>query len=268
MASDDLHDEYYVRIFRKGEPSSSDYHSFLHYLYFQFVDPKLHTDAAHNAVIRWETIRPKLYERIREICDDARRIRAGQDVPRFLSTSLDDAWPGLREAFQVLDQLVIETGIADLIEENFDVIMDELTLAELPPEDLEALRECGSPDPRGEMATYLLTLKRRYRRLLNRPHDQSFEQQLRDLPSHLQHVQKDAHGPFSASQTPDTARRRRRLYKGLGQLLPGIVTTIANVGTGVLSIHAGHPVDFAGLLNSSSVGVGMILSGKGDLDGE
>lgn len=270
--SDDLHDEYYVRIFRKRDAGSDEYHDFLHYIGTRYVEPQLRTSEVLQIIVEWLAMRERLYSVAALMRDHEQRISIGQTTN--VAADIDEAAPTMREAIRLTNSLLIDTSVADVIEEYFDALVEGLTSDGLPPDDAEALRQSGSSDPRGELATYIRLLKSR-KQQITADRSRTFAQRLQDLPETVTTLAgrfRESHIPVSPKRGREASAQfttqPRRVYKGLGQVVNGSIITVVNVGSAVNSWHIGHPVDISGLMTSVGTGVGLMLMGKGDLNGE
>jgi hypothetical protein len=67
-----------------------------------------------------------------------------------------------------------------------------------------------------------------------------------------------------------TARQPPRWLKGLGQIAQGLAMSTANVGLslGILNLPVSPETQTWGSIVSVTAGVGMVISGSGDLRGE
>lgn len=58
------------------------------------------------------------------------------------------------------ERALVDTGIVHVFEEHFTDIISELDVSDLPTQDIEALREAGSPNPQAELRLRIKTIKK------------------------------------------------------------------------------------------------------------
>ena len=192
---------------------------------------------------------------IKYYCDNDDAIYKTFRMER-LKTTVDDVEDGIR----MNNRIVSDTGFLSAVEDHFAEILDGMAPEYFPPEELEILQELGSQNPKVELAGIIYLLKARKTYLVSSTKEVSVSKQLDQVVERLSKEQKR-----EISERPG-----RRWFKALGQICQGAALSMANVGlaVGLLPFSVSPETKTWGALLSTTSGVGMILTGVGDLRNE
>jgi hypothetical protein len=171
----------------------------------------------------------------------------------------------LRDAHQeVNENLLVESGIAEVFEEHFTDIISELDASDLPAQDIEALREAGSPNPHAELRLRIKTIKKRYVK------DMRHNDQL-SLSFCMKEAGKKIEERRQRLEKPDEKNPpKRRWFKGLGSLCRGTILTTVDVSLlgGWWSLPLSPDTAIVGSVASIATGLGDIAIAVGEFRGE
>lgn len=166
---------------------------------------------------------------------------------------------------EVNERLLLETGIVEVFEENFEEIISELEVSDLPTADIEALRQAGSTDPQRELRVRINTIKRRFSKVRQYNNDQ------RSLSSSITEANKQIDRRLERLKQPDGNNPpKRRWFKGLGSLCRGTVLTAVDISLlgGWWSLPLSSDTTIVGAVGSIATGLGDIAIGVGEFRDE
>lgn len=194
---------------------------------------------------------------------------------------LDDAREGIVYARRVLD----ETGFLELLDEHFDTLMAGLDPDGLPANESDILDMLGFPHLAATIRdeTDLLASEWRNgtasglqvaREFRQRPASGALDYAIEQIGRHRNELREVAQEHYEGSQTNqpvlERPARRRRWWKGLGQIVEGTAIAVADAGLAIGAFE--FPVDAAtrtyGAVISVTAGIGKVANGVGDLWGE
>jgi hypothetical protein len=254
---------------------SSDYEEFIKYIYHEHIEKRLDKHIKH-----WHHMEDFGYN-ITRLSRTMRAVRFIRDyayddehvnrifTPEMLKGIFDDTNGGLHSN----NHLVVDTEIADIIEDYFGEIVDGMTVDHFPQEDFEIMRQSGSADPRREITTIVHLVKSRKEQLLWRNNDNvRFSHRLVQVTQRIETMaeslpQKPRESDEIGFQKPAV---KRSVFKGLGSIIQGTLMTITNItlATGLWSVPLPTETTSVGAVVSATSGIGMIFTGVGELRGE
>jgi hypothetical protein len=163
------------------------------------------------------------------------------------------------DALEPVTKHLVDTGIATTIEEHAAVIASGLQVDDLPDEDIEAMRACGSSDPQAELELSLERLKRAAGEIA----------MAREIPWD-EAVLVATEALSSGNGPPAAPKPRRRWLKGLGAIVKGSVLLAVDGGLLIAGIPVGvaNPPAAVAVLGSLGMGFNDVAAGFGDLRAE
>jgi hypothetical protein len=168
--------------------------------------------------------------------------------------------------------LAEEAGFIDAYESHRREIADGLDAVHLPDADKDILHEIGSPNPEVELRSIVYRAKRWWERS-NQLRETGLHQEMKHAEERLKQEASDFRELKKAKEeTPprDVPQKRRRWFKGLGQISQGTALSIANgaLAIGTLNLPVSPETQTWGAMSSVAAGIGTLLSGIGDLRNE
>ncbi len=168
-------------------------------------------------------------------------------------------------------ELVVRTGIVDIIQDYFKEIVDGMSVDHFPEQDLTVLRQSGSTDPRGEIKAMVFLVKSRKEQLLFEGQEVCFGHRLEEAIGRIERIEGSLPGE---TKEPSQSNRRqavkRATFKGIGSIAQGALMTITNVSlaAGFWKVPLPPETTSVGAVVSITSGIGTILTGIGELRGE
>lgn len=213
-----------------------------------------------------------------QLSSTARLVHAAADRPHDSSMDASIGHELLAAAESPAFRVFERTGITEILDDNGDLVIRELEVSTVPPEDEGFLAQCGVKDPKAEIVISMTRLKAGYWPAVETQPDgkrrfgtgllidYSRTEVIRTSKAMLQREEEaqDAH----KVPTTDEPKKRKKYFNGIGKILSGVVAGTGNVliGTGAIPATGGAAV--AGVIASAAVSVGVIMQGIGDLRGE
>jgi len=251
------------------------YKDFLTYLFNEYIDRRIprvmrrfyHPEWIHD--LRW----------------NRQRLRGSMDVINFIKyhcDSDDDIYKtfrmeglkatveGVKYGVRWNNQIASEAGFLSAIEDHFAEILEGMAPEYFPPEELEILQEFGSRNPQIELVGIIYLLKARKTYLVSSTKEASVSKQLDQVVERLSKEQERFKEETEVQNREISKRPGRRWFKALGQICQGAAFSIANVSLaiGLLPFPVSPETTTWGAMVSTTSGVGMILTGVGDLRNE
>lgn len=254
---------------------SNDYEEFIKYIYHEHIERRLDNHTRH-----WHHFEDISYDinRLAKTMQAVRFIRdyASDDddinrvfTPAMLKRIFDDA----KNGSHTNRRLLVDTEIADIIQNYFGEIVDGMTVDHFPKEDFEVLRQSGSQDPRREITAIVHLIKSRKEQLLWRNNDNvRFSHRLVQVTEIIERISSSL--PEEPSEPNEKQVKKptvkRAVFKGLGSIIQGMLMTITDItlATGVWSVPLPPETTSVGAVVSATSGIGMIFTGIGELKGE
>lgn len=254
---------------------SNEYEEFIKYIYYEHIEKRL--DRHKRYFHHFEDISynvnklSRAMQAVRFIKDyasdddDISRVF----TPEMLKRILDDARDGTRTN----RRLVVDTEIADILQDYFGEIVDGMTVDHFPEEDFEILRQSGSSNPRREITAIIHLIKSRKEQLLwHNNNDVRFSRRLVQATERIEAISESL--PKESSKPNDVASKqppvKRSVFKGLGSIIQGTLMTVTNItlAAGVWSVPLPPETTSVGAVVSATSGIGMVFTGIGELRGE
>lgn len=254
---------------------SNDYEEFIKYIYYEHIEKRLdrhRRDFHHLENINYNINKlSRAMQAVRFIRDYASDDSVITHI--FTSEMLKRIFDDARDGSHANRRLVVDTEIADIIQDYFGEIVDGMTVDHFPKEDFEILRQSGSPDPRREVTAIVHLVKSRKEQLLWRNNDNvRFSHRLIQVTERIEEISESL--PKESPKPNETASKqpviKRTIFKGLGSIIQGTLMTITNItlAAGVWSVPLPTETTSVGAVVSATSGIGMIFTGIGELRGE
>jgi hypothetical protein len=230
----------------------SDYEEFVDYIYHEHIENRL-------ARIRSRIMRHRL--------DDETISRS------FTPEMLDRTLSRVEQGARFNNRIVAETEIADIIQDYFGEIVDGMKVDHFPREDFEVLRQSGSSDPRREVVAMIHLVRSRKERFIQESRNVRFGQRLTQGAERIEEIRKALPKESPSQQNEPNKRNnvvKRATFKGIGAIAQGTMLTITDLtlAAGLWSVSLPAETTTVGAVVSATTGVGMILTGIGELRGE
>lgn len=255
-----------------------EYKEFLEYLFYEYIEKKLRKIERYyhpKELFHWNYEMQRLFKAsavtkfIRDNCDEDIEI-----YEYFKLNKLKNVIYSVEDGVRMNNRLVVETGIIDVIEEYFDEIIDGMKTEYFPEKDFTVLRQIGSSDPKLEITTIILLIKKRKDKdfIFDR-REISYSKRLKNCVDILSSKQKELKEQEEAKEEKENQKREvltRRWFKGLGQICKGAIITITDISlmAGWLPFPVSVETRTVGSIVSATAGIGEILMGIGDLRNE
>jgi hypothetical protein len=254
---------------------SNDYEEFVKYIYHEHIEKRLDKHIRH-----WHHLEDISYNvnRLSRSMQAIRFIRDyasdDDDISRvFTQDMLKRIFDDARNGSHTNRRLLVDTEIADIIQDYFGEIVDGMTVDHFPNEDFEILRQSGSQDPRREITAIVHLVKSRKEQLLWRNNDNvRFSHRLVQVTERIETISKSL--PKEPSEPGEKQDKKpvvkRAVFKGLGSIVQGTLMTITNItlAAGLWSVPLPAETTSVGAVVSATSGIGMIFTGIGELRGE
>jgi len=251
--------------------SDDEYRAFLEYLFQSYVRYRLHGAE-------------KYFERRRghHYCHhELRRLRRAMHIIRYIQSYCDDTdeiyatfkknvlrrvADDVRGAVYASDCLAEDFGFLDAIDAHYPEIVSGMKLEHFPEGELSVLRELGSEDPKRDIQAIIHILKARQPppRFQDQPSVRAgFSRSVKELSTAVNEMSEE-------KNETEAPKKSRRWFIGLGQIAQGAALSIADIGlaAGIFPLPVSAETQTYGALVSTTTGVGMIMTGVGELQGE
>ncbi len=250
---------------------NDEYKAFLEYLFHTYIRDRLHRierywDGPHGGRMwHYETGRLRramhIIRYIQLHCDNDDDIYATFKAER-LRRVVGDVRGRVLESQHLADA----GGFLDAIDEHYAAIVAGMTLGHFPESELGVLRDLGSDDPTRDIQAMIHILKTRLP-TSEFPDQPSVRTQLDRVEAKLSEALEAMRENEDQAEAP---KKSRRWFKGLGQMAQGAALSLADIGlaAGVFQFPVSPETQTWGALVSTTTGVGMIMTGFGELRGE
>jgi hypothetical protein len=249
--------------------SDRDYQAFLEYLFETYVRPRLRQFHEYELMrsLKWrhhhrEMMR--IYEILRFI--ERRYGEKGTPDREFRAECLHDAIEETRRELRYAIRILEDAGYRDAIDDHFSEIVAGMTMEHMPAEEIAVMKSLGSDDPDRDLRAVMYMLRIRYSnpRQEFRPVKSSLDRGVKELDQAIKDKKEDQ------SLKPGEESRPRRWWKGCSQIAQGCMLSVANVSIALnaVDLPVSNETRTWGSIVSVTTGVGLIMSGVGDLRGE
>lgn len=218
-------------------------------------------------------------------------LRQADEVLDFLSRSGRDPYATLRDVDEVLGhtesglkslgQVLDETRFSELLDDHLDTLMRALTAEALPGCEADLLDTLGFPNLARTIQARADVLGAEWRSGTARGASVAREYQRAPVSQAMKFAQESVERhraerkehPQSEGKTENPAKapeKKRRWWKGLGQIVQGAAIAGADIGLAVGVLHLPIPAggETYGVVMSVTAGAGTVMNGVGDLWGE
>ena len=187
----------------------------------------------------------------------------------FMLDKLREIVGYVKEGVSWSNILIKNSGFIYAIEDHFEHIVDGIKLEHFSEQEFEILKELGSFDPKVELSGIIHLLKVNKLKLSRSAKEVKISVQLKQTEEILFDsllILREEEKKEEENKIPKT-RPGLKWFKGLGQICQGALLTIADVSLaiGVLQFPVSPETKTWGAMVSTTTGIGMILSGVGDL---
>lgn len=239
-------------------------------IYYQSIEPKFRRRLKHFHPFEFYEKYPYDIHRIIKAIRVLKFIDENFDDDDDLTTAfnkdyLHNLLNDLESGLSLNNRLVVETGVVDVIEEYFDEITSYMDVDDLPEQDLEALRQAGSRNPKAELQLSMLRIKHKKEIIIKRKSNHSLRYTVKDSKEIISNKQSEIK-ESNSNQPP-----KRKIFKGIGSIAKGALLTTVDA-TLMVGIWAPLPLSVeattVGAVVSITTGLGDILNGVGEIRGE
>lgn len=255
---------------------SSAYEEFIQHIYYEHIEKHLAPWKRRH----WHHLDDLGYE-ISELTRSLRAIRFVQNyaqddehfggvlTPETHQNILDRIKYGL----QSNNRIVVDTGVADVLQDYLKEIVEGMTVKLFPQADFDVLREAGSADARREIAAIVYLMKSRKENWIRFKNDYRFSRRLKEAGEEIERVAATLPKESPNSQVQKNDRPvtvKRAVFKGIGSIGQGALLTLTDVSllAGMWGTGLSAETTTVGAVISITSGIGMILTGVGELRGE
>jgi hypothetical protein len=195
-----------------------------------------------------------------------------EDINRsFTSEMVKETIRSVKYGVQMNNELVVDTGIADVIQDYFGEIVDGMSVDHFPKEDFEVLQQAGSSDSRREIIALVYLIKSRKEQLIRDSRQVRFSRTLVEVAERVERIEQsfpeESPKPIQSNKKPTV---KRATFKGIGSIAQGALMTMTNItlAAGLWSVPLPPETTSLGAVVSATTGIGTILTGIGELRGE
>ena len=261
--------------------TKDEFHSFLEYVYNEYLRERIHRAARYfddprilyHRGYEMKGLRRALYviNYIQAHCDDDDDVYS-----TFRSGALSDAVDQVRRSVRWNNELAREVGLLDALDQYYEEIVAGLDIADFPEQEFQMLRDFGFHDPKVDLQGLVVLIKMRQKESVVRQKEglhvsRKLEQTVEILGSAQEAFDKgkeeDEEEDKEKSGRP---KKPRRWFKGLGKIGQGAAMSIGDIclAAGIFKFPVSPETQTWGAIVSATAGVGMILDGVGELRDE
>jgi hypothetical protein len=245
--------------------NDQDYQAFLEYLFEAYVRPRLWQVRKHELMsCLSERYDEKINDRLRLIKGAYGKWETRDKEFRVecLHNAIEETRNDLRDAIRILE----DTGYRDAVNDHFSEIVAGMTMEHMPAEETAVMKSLGSYNPDRDLRAvmYMLRIRHSNPRQEFRPFESSLDRGVKKLDQAIEDKKEDQ------SPKPGEESRPRRWWKGYGQIAQGCILSVANFRIALNAVDppvSGETRTWRSIVSVTS-GVGLIMSGVGDLRGE
>ena len=254
---------------------SNDYEEFIKYVFYEHIHKSL-----TNVQERWRMHFEHEFEhRLLRLTRATRALRFikdyaenDEDISRsFTLEMVKETIRSVKHGVQMNNELVVDTGIADVIQDYFGEIVDGMSVDHFPKEDFEVLQQAGSSDSHREIIALVYLIKSRKEQLIRESRQVRFSQSLGEVAQRVERIENTfPQEPAKPNQLNKKPVVKRATFKGIGSIAQGALMTMTNItlAAGLWSVPLPPETTSLGAVVSATTGIGTILTGIGELRGE
>lgn len=254
---------------------SNTYDEFVKHIYYEHLEKHLAPWKRRH----WHHLEDMGYN-ITGLTSSLRAIRFLQDYAGdeddlsgvFTPETLRKVVERVKYGVQENNHIVVDTGIADVLQDYLKEIVEGMTVEHFPQADFEILREAGSSDARREIGATVHLMKSRKEDWFRFKSDHRFSRRLVQAREEMERITESL--PKELAKTEDQNRNRpvvkRAVFKGIGSIGQGALLTLTDVSllAGIWGTSISPDTTTVGAVVSITSGIGLILTGVGELRGE
>lgn len=255
---------------------NNTYEEFIKHIYYEHIEKRLVPWKRRH----WHHLDDFGYE-ISELTRSLRAIRflqdyagSGDDLDGILTPeTLKNVVERIKYGVQNNNRIVVDTGVADVLQDYLKEIVEGMTAEHFPQVDVDVLRESGSSDAKREIVAMVYLLKSRKEDWIRFKSDYRFSRKLVQAREEVEKVAAtlSQDSPNVKEQRIDRpATVKRAVFKGIGSIGQGSLLTLTDVSllAGMWGTSISAETTTVGAVISITSGIGMILTGVGELRGE
>lgn len=260
--------------------TNDEYKSFLKYVFHEFIEKRIHRlgryfdhpKMFHEWDWQWRRLRKGLHlmRYIQDVCNDTNDI-----YETFRRERLAGAIDEIEDGMKWHNRLAEESGFFDAWDSHYEEIVAGLGIDLIPETEFDLLRELGFADPKAELEGIMYVVKKRTVRDQKYRNSWSISFKIKQVEKDLSEAKNDLKAkkdddPDNNSNEKRPKKKDRRWFKGIGQIGQGTALSIGDIAlaAGALNFPVSPETQTFGALVSATTGVGMILTGIGELRGE
>ncbi|MBP7997941.1 MAG: hypothetical protein V9G20_23920 [Candidatus Promineifilaceae bacterium] len=256
----------------------TEYEEFVGYIYHEHIENRL---ARIRSRIMRHRLDDELQHHIDELSKAIRAIRLIREYAEddetinrsFTPEMLDRTLSRVEQGTRFNNRIIVETEIVDIIQDYFGEIVEGMKVDHFPKEDFEILRQSGSVDPHREVVAMIHLVRSRKERFIQESRNVRFSQRLKQTLEHIEEIRKALPKESHPKQNEPGIKNnvvKRATLKGIGSIAQGAMLTITDLTLAAGWWNVSLPIETTtvGAVVSATTGVGMILSGVGELRGE
>ncbi len=251
----------------------NEYEEFIKCLFYEYMEKKLARIRRKwhpfHFIEEWRHFIPRLTRAMRVIrfiedyFDEDEEIRDSLR-PEMLNRTLDSVEDGVKHN----NRLTVDSEIVEVIQDYFAEIVDGMSVEHFPEEDFEVMRQSGSLDARREITAIVHLLKSRKEKLIRNGKEVRFSKSMKrcvEIISERRELLKEEEGKSNKKVSI-----KRRWFKGIGTICQGTLLSITDISVacGFWPIPLPVETKTVGAVVSATSGIGMIITGIGELRGE
>ena len=254
---------------------SNTYDAFVQHIYYEHLEKLL----APWKRKHWHHFEDLGYN-ITGLTNSLRAIRFLQDYAGneddlggvFTPETLKKIVERIKYGIQENNRIVVDTGIADLLQDYLKEIVEGMTVEHFPQADFEILREAGSSDARREISATVHLMQSRQEDWFRYKSDCRFSRRLVQAHDEVERITESL--PKELAKTEDQNHNRpvvkRAVFKGIGSIGQGALLTLTDVSlmAGMWGTSISPDTTTVGAVVSITSGIGLVLTGVGELRGE
>jgi hypothetical protein len=257
----------------EGAEDTEGFDAYLQYLFDAEVRPRLDVKRENYGEIEWVLPRLRESDRMLSCMKSIGADPYRTFTPDALATCIGNVEAGVRVNNQLLD----ETALSDLLDRDIGLILTGLRTRHLAGE-RELLTALGFPEVARHLPAMLYLARQSVRTMAQGAYAQLVGLAETLYLANRQHAQRSvevAQAPRPVQpeepdpRVPAAARKSRRWFDGLGQVLEGVAISIADIALaiGALDVPVAREAG-VGTIASTAMGVSRVLGGIGDLGDE
>lgn len=254
---------------------NNTYEEFIKHIYFEHIEKRLGPwkrrhwhhldDIGYNITGLTRSLRAMRF--LQDYAEGSEDL-GGVFTPEVMKNIVERIKYGVQEN----NRIVVDTGIADLLQDYLKEIVEGMNHEHFPQADVDALRESGSSDASREIVAIVYLMKSRKEDWIRSKGDYRFSRRLVQAREEVERVVESLpkETPKGEDQKNDKVAVKRAVFKGIGSIGQGALLTLTDVSLlmGMWGTSISPDTTTVGAVVSITSGIGLILTGVGELRGE